>query len=178
MVPELHPTRQEAAPLVQALGRDVAPRGYYGDIPNFPLLKPAERMMYQLPDNCLVLHPTGRTHQADLAAAVVFQVAADVTSRLRILFGHQHDVRIPVAALLDPPAIHLVAQEDRKAPVLIKARIVIAAACNLTQRWNVRGHRLADAVIVPGSGIHVQQRAASVTRTLISWNPCSSARWC
>src|SRR5580765_228265 len=98
---------------------------------NLPLLKPAERVMHELPDDSLVLHAPDRSHEADLAAAVALQMATDVPGRPRILFGHQHDVRITVAALFDPPAIHLIAQKGGKAAVLIKSRVSITVSGDL-----------------------------------------------
>src|SRR5437899_1824752 len=166
MVPELGSASEESAPLIQALRGDVTPWRHYRDISNLPPLKPAERVMHELPDNSLVLHAPVRPHQADLTAAVALQMAADVPGRTPVLLGHQHDVRITMAALLDPRAIHLVAQEGRKAAVLVKARIGIAAGRDLAERWNVPRRGLADAVIVPSACVSAQnarrQRDANI----------------
>src|SRR5437016_5751766 len=166
MVPELGSTGQESAPLIQALGGDVTPWRHHRDISNLPPLKPAERVMHELPDNSLVLHASVRPHEADLAAAVALQMAADVSGRAPVLFGYQHDVRVTMAALLDPCAIHLVASEGWKAAVLIKARVGITAGRDLAERWNVLRRRLADAVIVPSARVSAQnarrQRDANI----------------
>src|SRR5260370_22778308 len=157
MVPELGSTGQESAPLIQALGGDVASWRHHRDISNLPLLKPAERVMHQLPDNSLVLHAPDRPHEADLAAAVALQMATDVSGRPRVLFGHQHDVRIAMAALFDPPAIHLVAQKSGKAAVLVEARVGITMSGDLAERRNIRGRGFADAVILPSTGVSAQK---------------------
>src|SRR2546425_3025059 len=102
MIPELHRVGHKAALLVQPLRSGVAPLGHYRHPSQALRAEPAQRLREQRPSRSLT--PVRRAHreQSDLTLVPVGPVARYVPYRQPTQISHDHRVRIPVAALVDP----------------------------------------------------------------------------
>ncbi len=86
-------------------------------------------------------------NQPDAPPGRSFAVTRDVTDRLVcVIFRHEHRVRVPLAALLDPDLVEAVAALGGKMPVSVEPRIAVADRRDARKRRNVRVHRRPNDV--------------------------------
>lgn len=160
MKPELNLLSEEAAALIEALGREITGLGHDGHLVHAALAKPGERCIDQHlteaasallrvdPDQANV---TGRTF-------ALLQVAANEAGRRASRLRHENGIGVASAAALDPGFVELVTQGAGKPPVKVESRVPIALASNLPQGWQILGtteaqcRRIGLSAARPGDG--------------------------